>query len=186
MRVKSKKRKRGSGRGKGKSLGSTFERKIARRFSKWIVGSCGEDVLWRSAGSGSVATIRNDPIRSRNYAGDLMAIDQRAYAFSRMFYVEIKRYKDIKVNSFVFKRSGFLVDVWNDTLERARYFRKIPIVVVNQPQYPTLVLMNRLGRDRLGVPGLIGKSAFPCLYSTDLKLFLFDLELLLDNTEPYL
>lgn len=66
-----KKRKCAKGRGKGPK----FERKMSEMLSLWWTNGKHDDYFWRTAGSGSRATVRGRRgVRTRNSAGDLMAV----------------------------------------------------------------------------------------------------------------
>ncbi len=77
---------------KGKSKGSAFEREICQKLSIWWSSKNDDDLFWRSAGSGSRATMRGRKGKqTKGQGGDIVATDGRGAAFLRFFSVELKR-----------------------------------------------------------------------------------------------
>lgn len=75
---------------RSKNKGSTFERKICRQLSMWWAGR--DDIFWRTAGSGAMATIRSRRnCQTANSAGDICALDQVGAPFTDHILVELKK-----------------------------------------------------------------------------------------------
>ena len=87
MAKKANKKKR---RCKGK--GSSFERTLCRQLSLWWTHGNRDDVFWRTAGSGAMATTRIKKQRaSFGQHGDIQAVDPIGQPLLDVFSIEAKR-----------------------------------------------------------------------------------------------
>jgi len=72
--------------------GSSFERTICRELSKWWSFGQRDDIFWRTAGSGGMATNRGKQgLRTFGQAGDIQATDPAGQPLLSMFSFELKR-----------------------------------------------------------------------------------------------
>lgn len=72
--------------------GSQFERDMARLLSKWWTDDKRDDVFWRSAMSGGMATVRARKGETKvNQIGDLVAVDPIGAPLLEAFVIELKR-----------------------------------------------------------------------------------------------
>jgi len=72
--------------------GSSFERKICKRLSKWWTDGKRDDIFWRSSQSGGRATQRaKKGQRTFGSYGDITAVDPVGQPLMRMFTIELKR-----------------------------------------------------------------------------------------------
>jgi hypothetical protein len=77
---------------KGSRKGGAFERLIATRLSQWWSGGTEDRLFWRTAGSGSSATVRSGKgKRSANQEGDTMSLTPDASHLTRFFSFELKK-----------------------------------------------------------------------------------------------
>lgn len=75
-----------------KGKGSGFEREICKTLSLWWTYGVRNDVFWRSAGSGAMATTRGKRSQSAfGQDGDIQATDPSGQPFVNVFCVEVKR-----------------------------------------------------------------------------------------------
>jgi len=70
----------------GKAKGSSWERDIARLFTKWITGVEKPYLFWRSPASGGLGTIKT----AENVSGDIIAIKPEGEFLTRLFSIEAK------------------------------------------------------------------------------------------------
>lgn len=76
---------------RGKSKGSAFERTICRLLSTWISQGQREDIFWRSAGSGAMATSRfRSGKKGTTQGGDIVAVDPLGAEFTKNITIEAK------------------------------------------------------------------------------------------------
>ena len=76
----------------GKRKGNTFERAICKALSLWWTSGEREDVFWRSASSGGVATQRHKVGKTMyGQSGDIQAIDPIGAPLLQLMTVELKR-----------------------------------------------------------------------------------------------
>lgn len=73
--------------------GSSFEREICRQLSMWWTDGARDDVFWRSAASGSMATsrMRRKGKTTAGQHGDIQATDPIGKALTDFWSIELKR-----------------------------------------------------------------------------------------------
>ena len=72
--------------------GSQFERDMARALSRWWTNGKRDDVFWRSAMSGGMATTRRKQGRKiQTHIGDLVAVDPVGAPLIESTVIELKR-----------------------------------------------------------------------------------------------
>jgi hypothetical protein len=131
-----------SGGRASKAKGSAFERDVCVKLSLWISEGKNKDLFWRSAMSGGRATQgfkRGDILRRQ--AGDITAVAPEGHVLTDKFYIELKHLKNLAMMSFVVSNSGALQREWVKTIKQAHRFGRIPMMIVKQNNYATLVLV---------------------------------------------
>ena len=128
--------------------GGRWEREISNLLSLWISRSYGDtrdDLLWRSAGSGSRATAaRKKGMLRTKQAGDLSATDERAIPLIHAFMVEGKSYKDLGLEGLFWRSSSKPLDVLFDkSLLEAKQHGKWALLVFKQNKQSPLILMHQ-------------------------------------------
>jgi hypothetical protein len=132
--------------------GGAWERAASVALSVWISKSFGDardDLIWRSAGSGSRATKAKKTGKSRgSQAGDLVANDERAQKFLELFLVECKSYANIRLEGLIWRSSAKPLNICFDApIEQAREHAKWPLLVLKQNQRtPILVLPRKIAK----------------------------------------
>ena len=72
--------------------GSQFERDLCKKLSSWWTSGARQDVFWRTAGSGGMATNRRRKgEQTQVHCGDLCATDEVGAPFLKVFAAELKR-----------------------------------------------------------------------------------------------
>jgi len=127
--------------GSGKGKGAAFEREVSRRLSLWLSEGKRDDLLWRSAMSGGLATLqyRKDKI-NLTQSGDLSAIGEGAYEFCEKTFVECKHYQDLQIGRSIVNKTGGLITFWKIVVREARKYDKRPLLIAKQNRYPTIVV----------------------------------------------
>ncbi len=127
--------------GGGKAKGSEFERRVSKQLSLWLSKGERDDLLWRSAMSGGRATLQlRKDIINQTQSGDLTAIAPLAYVLCQSCLFECKSYRDLQLMQGVFKDTGKFKKFWIDTVEAARRYDKIPVLICKQNQFPVLLV----------------------------------------------
>jgi hypothetical protein len=132
-------------RGYGKQKGSGFERELCVQLSLWITGGTHKDALWRSAMSGGRATVARGAVRQ---AGDICAVAAEGHSLTDRFYIEAKFYRDLAMPAFFLDGTGTLAKFWNKTVTEAAKYKREPLLIAKQNQYPAMAIMDR---DALGL-----------------------------------
>lgn len=93
----------------GKKKGSQFERDICKELSLWWSKGKRDDIFWRTAGSGAMATFRRK--KSKNTFGgngDIQATDPIGQDLMDIFTIELKRgYNQGEITSLLDKAPTF-------------------------------------------------------------------------------
>lgn len=128
--------------GAGKRKGSSYERTICKRLSIWITAGERDDILWRSASSGAVFTVRKKSGRSgyASQVGDIAAIDPLADPFMKIFAVECKHYADLQLGNLVMGTSSILEEFILKHFNLAKSANKVPILIVKQNRGKDLLI----------------------------------------------
>lgn len=125
-----------------KAKGSAFERDVCVKLSLWISEGKDKDLFWRSAMSGGRATQslkRGDTLRRQ--AGDISAVAPEGHVLTDFFYIELKHLKNLELTSFIISNAGALQREWLKTIKQAHRFGRIPMMIVKQNHYATLMLV---------------------------------------------
>lgn len=124
-----------SGGGKGK--GSDFERLIGTQLSKWMSNGEHSDWYWRSASSGSHFT--TNAKASKYMAGDIAPVDPRGAPLLDVFTIECKHYKDLELDSAVYRPNAAILAFWEQSQRDALKAKKRPMLVARQNSRPILL-----------------------------------------------
>lgn len=159
--------RRGSKPGFGSQKGGAFERKMCKTLSLWVSGNTRDDLYWRTALSGGVATIRNRKkgLKIRSQLGDIAAVDPKGARLLRYFFVECKHKKSLEIQSWIFGRTGVLPEIWQKPSEQATDCGKMPLCLVKQNQHPELVLTTKGGYELLRKAARYGDLPVRCIFS---------------------
>lgn len=130
--------------GKGKSKGSSFERLICTRLSLWVTNGQRNDIFWRSATSGGRATMRSRKGEKVTVQfGDICAVDPLGHPFLERWYLECKAYRDLRLASFILSGTGPLRNFWDRAKQEAKSYRREPMLICKQNQFPVFVILPR-------------------------------------------
>lgn len=118
----------------GAAKGGRFEREMARTLSLWISNGEADDWLWRTSGSGGMATRRSGRGRqsSQNQHGDIASVDDRATWFTRLFNIEVKHLASIEVERALWGGAGPLVDAVHQCVRDSVDSKRVPLLVLKQ------------------------------------------------------
>ena len=125
--------------GAGHRKGAEFERTIAKRLSLWLSQGHRDDLLWRSAMSGGRATIGLPDMLRSTQAGDLIGLSHKAFEFVDDFYIELKFYNKLDLDTFIYASKGLLAAFWRLTQDHASKFNKVPVLIYKENRRPICV-----------------------------------------------
>ena len=113
-----------------KSKGSTFERDICRLLSLWWTDQQREDVFWRTAASGALATIRGKTKQGAyGMHGDIQAVDPIGAPLMKVFTFELKK--------------GYPKATISDTLDTIQKHKRLP-------EFVQFILQARKSQEQAG------------------------------------
>ena len=124
-------------KGGGHAKGSDYERDVCRRLSRWVTNGEKDDVYWRSAMSGGMATRRKDT--DSFISGDICAVREEGFALLRIFVIECKRVNDLHLHTLPYDRQSNIFLFWRQACTQARRERRQPLLIARQDRFPELV-----------------------------------------------
>lgn len=137
-----------------KNKGSSFERSLCNKLSRFVDPDGKETIFWRSAMSGGRATVQNKKGgKNTRQLGDITAIDPRGAWLNENFIVEAKHYKKLDIESFLLKKTGVLYGFWRKLRKLCKKHSLHPILIAKQNNLPTLLLTTELAIDCLDTFG---------------------------------
>jgi hypothetical protein len=72
--------------------GSSFERELCKKLSRWWTNGADDNVFWRSSNSGGRATVRGRRTKQEErHVGDIISIDPDSEPFTNTFVIEAKK-----------------------------------------------------------------------------------------------
>jgi hypothetical protein len=161
--------------GGSSAKGSQFERDVCRKLSLWVTYGQDDEVFWRTAGSGSMATNRRKAGKKVGaHEGDIGAVKPAGRRLLKRYYVECKFYKDLKFMSYLLKQSGTLQGHWDKARKEAKEAGRLPLLIAKQNLMPTFVVLNGLLNDSSALPKLVEASCSLRIPNQDTYVILFD------------
>ena len=127
--------------GGGKNKGSSFERKICKEMSLWFTENERDDVFFRSASSGAMATQRFK--KGKNTAGqqgDITSTDSEGINFINKFSIELKSYKDFSLDFLVYKNKSLIHDFWKQCKEDAERSGRNPLLIIKKNKRKEIII----------------------------------------------
>lgn len=147
--------------GGGAAKGAAFERQGCRDFSKWMSGGLHDDLFWRTAMSGGLATLKLlHGKTNRTQAGDMMAIHSSGEPLTDRFLIEFKFRRSLKLDSFYTGVKGGVAEYWEKCCEQAEQHGRMPLMVAKQNRMPAFISLNQEGYASFN----LGLTAFAHFY----------------------
>lgn len=136
-----------------KSKGSTFERIICKKLSAWWTNGERDDVFWRSAGSGAMATNAHRSGSSRaNMEGDISYSDAIGKPLMDLFCIELKNgYAEWSVLDLLESNQKVtrLEEFWNQACESAAHSNAHPMLIYHKDRKNTMVAIDYMAVQRI-------------------------------------
>ena len=128
-------------KGGGKSKGSAFERKICKMLSLWFTENVRDDIFFRSASSGAMATQRFKKGKTTSgQTGDITSTNSEGIEFINKFSIELKSYKDFSLDFLVYKNKSLIHDWWNQCKGDAERENKSPLLIIKKNSRPEILI----------------------------------------------
>ena len=129
----------------GKKKGGEFERRISKKLSLWISRGERDDLFWRTHGSGSRHTVRdNNGQLTEGQDGDICSTCSGvSEKFRDIFSLELKNYEDINLWGLITQKKTGLLDFWKQTKQQAGKVDKIPVLIIKENYRPILFISNQ-------------------------------------------
>jgi len=133
--------------GMGSQKGSKFERDIARDLSLWWSDGKERNLFWRTHASGSFGT--NAKIKAE--VGDLMAIEDGGRDFMKVFNVECRHGKVIRVKDLVYDGQDKvgMKQFIKEGLTNAAASDRLSLWIFREQNMPTMAMMSEFDLSRL-------------------------------------
>lgn len=164
----------------GNQKGAQFERDICRRLSMWWSGGEADDLFWRSAGSGGLATRRKKNGQTqKSQHGDIVATDARGADLTDRYTIECKRgygrcsFLDIIDSKTTATQTitQFIAQAKRECSEGGR--QRWLLIIQRDRRKPVIVWERGEGMATFGSPALLFYDSELCSYGcTTLDLFL--------------
>lgn len=106
----------------GIKKGSAYEREFCKLLGLWWTGGERDDIFWRTAGSGGMATNRRRRGKAAAHQhGDIQATDPIGLPLTSLATIELKRgYKDAHVGDMMDRSFDIEPRIWEAFLEQAQ------------------------------------------------------------------
>lgn len=136
--------------GGGHDKGAGFERDMCRFLSNWISGGQRDDIFWRSAGSGGLATQAAKKGKIKEFSSsDIAPTHKLAYDLLEIFTIECKFYADMHLQDLPYDRVSNIATFWKQAKSDAQRVNKEPLMLAKQNRRPILVGLTIRGFDAL-------------------------------------
>lgn len=128
--------------GGGKSKGGAFERLVCKKLSLWLSDGKNESLLWRSAMSGGRATVAHSKNKLDDQVGDISAVTEEGYQFTKLFCVECKSYNNIRLESLLTRKASnpSVLLFWNEIDRLSQQVEKLAMLIFKQNKGEIYVL----------------------------------------------
>lgn len=121
-----------------KKTGSSWERDVCKKLSKWINNTEKPYVFWRSGGSGSVYTI-SEGEAGKEFSGDIYCIREEGKFLTDIFSIECKSgYDNASFNKHLkYNKSDTIYCFWEQCVNDAHSCEKWPMLIFKKKGYST-------------------------------------------------
>lgn len=128
--------------GGGKTKGSGFERKICKLLSLWYSEDTRDDIFFRSASSGAMATQRFKKGKDTcGQSGDITSTDTEGIKFINKVSIECKHYKSFGFEFLLFDKPSKVSEWWIQADRDAFRSRKMPLLIIKRNNVPEVVIL---------------------------------------------
>ena len=128
-----------------KQKGQAFERQVCGALSNWVSGGKESNLFWRSSQSGGRATVLlRKGERLSQHAGDICAINPDGEPFAKVFFVEAKFLKTLRLDLLLYDDAGVIGPIWTKVCNQAHDHHKLPILIAKENSKPVVVCLPTL------------------------------------------
>ena len=131
--------------GGGKNKGSSFERKICKSLSLWFTENERDDIFFRSASSGAMATQRFKKGKNTSgQQGDITSTNLEGLKFINKFSVELKNYKDFSLDFLIYKNKSLIHDWWEQCKGDSERENKNPLLIIKKNARKEIIIFEHI------------------------------------------
>lgn len=173
--------------GGGKNKGSSFERLICKKLSLWFTENERDDVFFRSASSGAMATQRFKKGKNTSgQQGDITSTDSEGIKLIKKFNFELKSYKDFSLDFLVYKNKSLIHAWWEQCTGDSERENKRPLLIIKKNNKKEIIIFEHtLYKECLmGYFGILSNKLYICGYVDDVQIMLMLLTDFLDYVNP--
>ena len=172
--------------GGGKIKGSAFERKICKALSFWFTENERDDVFFRSASSGAMATQRfKKGKKTSGQVGDVTSTDLEGIKFINEFSIELKSYKDFSLDFLIYKNKSLIHSWWEQCTTDAKIDNKTPLLIIKKNNKPEIVIFDyNLYKDFYNYFGQLSTKLYIIGYINDIHIMMMLLTDFLEYINP--
>ena len=147
--------------GGGKLKGGAYERDICKRLSLWYTENQRDDVFFRSASSGAMATQRfKKGKKTSGQQGDITSTDIEGIRFINKFSIELKSYKDFSLDFLVYKNKSLIHDWWEQCKGDAERDDKSPLLIIKKNKKKEIIPVEAKYQEKISAKDIKGTLAF--------------------------
>lgn len=126
-----------------KNKGGSFERKICKLLSLWYSEGKRDDIFYRSASSGAMATMRFKKGKTTTgQSGDITSTDIEGIKFIEQVSIELKHYKTFSLDFLLFNKPTKVRDWWEQCICDANRTSKYPLLIIKKNGLPEIIIYN--------------------------------------------
>ena len=172
--------------GGGKLKGGEFERKICKLLSLWYTENERDDVFFRSASSGAMATQRfKKGKKTSGQQGDTTSTDLEGIKFINKFSIELKSYKDFSLDFLVYKNKSLIHDWWEQCVGDAERDDKTPLLIIKKNNKKEIIIFeDNLYNTFQSYFGSIGNKRYTSGYINETEVVIMLLTDFFDYVNP--
>ncbi len=172
--------------GGGKQKGSAFERLICKKLSLWFTNNEREDIFFRSASSGAMATQRfKKGKKTSGQVGDVTSTDLEGIKFINEFNIELKSYKDFSLDFLVYKNKSLIHSWWEQCVKDSEMENKKPLLIIKKNNKKEIIIFEySLYRYFCDFFGSINEEKYITGYINDTHIMMMLLTDFLEYIDP--
>ena len=123
-----------------KRKGSSFEREVSKKLSKWISKGERDDLCWRTAASGGRYTRRKKQgVNTEGGIGDIYSVSFESKTITDSLAIECKHCKNLNLWSFITNtEAATYFGYWKEIRQKAKDEEKNAVLIAKENNKPTL------------------------------------------------
>ena len=155
--------------------GGSFEREMAKYFTKWLTGKEKPYVFWRTPSSGGMATISE---ANKEISGDIIALRIEGAFLTDRFSIELKTgYPKASFHQHLKDNKNFEIEnFWKQCLRDAERAGKQPMLIYRKLGFPVIVGIDETSREKILYRVKLPKRLVLCFENGTPDVNFYDME----------